>query len=107
MAVTISITNQPNQSFTISIPRTAGNLILEFFVNFNPVMKYWQMSITRPDTGQDLILNLPLVNRAPLGLLDAYEYLDIGNAYLTPLSADAPDYPGQNDWGKYFALVWV
>jgi hypothetical protein len=101
----INITNQPNQRFTSRIPLIGRNITFSLFAVFNTVGGFWQLDIS--DANGNLLLKaLPLVATYPVDLLSPYSYLNIGSLYVLPLSSNAPDYPGANDWGSNFTLLW-
>lgn len=105
--IIVPITNQPNQSFEIIIPQGSSNIILGFFVYWNSIAGYWEMNISDA-VGNSLITGLPLITgKAPVqNLLRQWAYLNIGEAYVVPISEDAPDWPGVDDWDVNFVLVW-
>lgn len=106
--IQIPVTNQPNQSFRVKIPLTSGNINLSFFIAWNLIAEYWQMSVSNADTGEEYLSNLPMITgQAPAqNLLRQFEYLAIGSAYIIPLSSATSDFPGDEDWGTNFILVW-
>lgn len=106
--ILVPVNNQPNQSFRITIPQDTTNITLELFIYWNRIAEYWQMTITNALTGIELINGLPmLTGRDPVqNLLGQWDYLNIGQAYVIPVVEDAADYPGVEDWGSDFILVW-
>lgn len=106
--IQIPLTNQPNQSFDITIPQGSSNITLTFFVFWNRIAGYWEMNITNTTTGVMLIASLPLITGLPpaQNLLRQWAYLNIGQAYIVPISDEAPNYPGETDWGINFVMVW-
>lgn len=104
----VTLTNQPNQFFSVKIPLATGNKELSFFVNWNAIAGYWQMSLTDGASGNSLLNNIPLVPGASpsQNILRQYTYLGIGSAFVIPTSTATTDYPGVNDWGTNFLLVW-
>lgn len=105
--ITIPISNDPNQTFSVIIPLGSVNLDLEFYVFWNPFADYWQMTVRRD--GVAVIDGLPLITGKGLAgnLLEQYEYLGIGSAYVVPLAAGLDrDFPGENDWGSNFIMLW-
>lgn len=108
----IPVTNNPNQTFNVSIPQGKNNINLQFFISWNAMALYWQASILNLDTNIQLIVNLPMLPIGPNGnWLGQYVYWGIGSAYIIAVSANAPDHPGINDWAVNgqsgnFILVW-
>ncbi len=107
--IQIPITNQPNQSFRVSMPQGEINLPLSFYVYWNRTASYWQMDIQSIATGDDLIVGLPLLSaeHPAQNILEQFEYLDIGEAYVVPVSANPPtSHPLENDWDSNYILLW-
>lgn len=106
--ILIPLTNDPNSSFRVVIPQAAANRLLDFFLLWNRVAEYWQLSIGNATTGQALISNIPLLHgEAPVqNLLRQHEYLGLGAAYVVPLKPGIVDSPTVDSWGKDFALFW-
>lgn len=102
----IPMTNQPNQTFSVNIPQGSQNVPLDFFMNWNQIFNYWQLTIIQN--------NIPLIELLPMlcgkgaagNLLHQYQYLGIGSFFILPASNNGPDSPGINDWGTNFILVW-
>lgn len=107
--ILLPLTNQPNQTFTVSINRSNGsNLPLSFYMYWNRIAGYWQLSITDLRINEEVLDSLPLVTGdIPYpDLLSQYKYLDLGSAYIVPIGAQTANSPGINDWGTNFALLW-
>jgi hypothetical protein len=106
--IQIPVTNQPNQSFDVVIPQGESNITLTFFIFWNRIARYWEMNVSNASTGVMLIAGLPMITgQVPAqNLLRQWAYLNIGEAYIVPISNDTPDYPGETDWGVNFALIW-
>ena len=106
--IQIPVTNQPNQSFQVSIPQGTSNLSLGFYIYWNRIAEYWQMTLTNIFTGVEIANGIPLITGADpaQNLLAQYGYLEIGEAYVVPLSDDAGDHPGEEGWGTNFILLW-
>lgn len=106
--IIVPLTNQPNQSLTVNIPRDTGNLPLQLFLYWNRIAGYWQLSVTDLRINTEVITNLPLITGdIPYpNLLAQFEYLDLGKAYIVALSNKTPNYPGETDWGTNFTLFW-
>jgi hypothetical protein len=106
--ILLPLTNQPNQSFQVTIPLDDSNVVLDFVLYWNSIANYWQMTIKDALTNLELLNGLPLLyGQDPLqNVLKQWEYLKIGAAYLIPLAKDAPDSPGISDWGVNYVMVW-
>jgi hypothetical protein len=107
--IQIPITNQPNQKFRVTVPVNGVNIPLNFQVSWNEMGDYWQMDIADALTDEDLIVGLPtIVGQDPAqNLLDKFEYMEIGEAYVVPIAKNLDrDWPGLTDWGTNFILLW-
>jgi hypothetical protein len=106
--ISIPVTDQPNQEFEVVIPlRSDRNIALSFYFSFNDVAQYWEMSVGDASSGQTLISCLPLVTSSPSqNIISQWAYLDIGKAYVVPLTDLATGVPGLNDWGVNYSLLW-
>ena len=109
MTVKIPLTNQPNQNFTCTIPLDDTNVTLQFYLFWNRIAEYWQMSITDVSTGTMLIDSLPMLYGGGYyeNILAQYEYLGIGSAFIYPLVSNPPNSPGVEDWDENFILLWA
>lgn len=106
--IQIPVTNQPSQSFQVVIPQNSSNIILNFFIYWNRIAEYWELNIANGSNGVELITGLPLITGKPpaVNLLHQWAYLNIGQAYVIPITDQTSDYPGVEDWGTSFILVW-
>lgn len=106
--ILIPINNEPNQSFTITVPQGDTNLPLAFYISWNAISGYWQMNIRNTQTDTELVSSLPLVggNAPTQNILKQFEYLGIGPAYVVPLSTATTDWPLLGDWGTNFVFAW-
>lgn len=106
--VIVPITNDPNQTFSVSIPFTDRNVELRFFVAWNEIAGYWFMNIANDRTGEILVEGIPMMSgKAPAdNLLEQYEYLKIGKVYILKSSSVVRDIPILGDWGVNFFLGW-
>jgi hypothetical protein len=85
-----------------------GNSItLNLALSYNTMMSYWEMTI-RDAQQNPLVFNLPLLtgDYPDANLLQQFEYLGIGSAYIINASGSADDYPGPNNLGTDFMLIW-
>lgn len=107
--IQIPLTNQPNQSFRLSITRGEINIPLSFLFYWNRIAEYWQMNIANGLTDSPILQGLPLLTgQDPAqNILRQYQHLNIGSAYVVPVAPSTRDYPGIEDWSKSFILVWT
>jgi hypothetical protein len=103
----VPLTSAPNQSFATTLQVDGAPLTLNLTIRWNEMAGYWVMSIS--DSADDLLLDgIPLITGwYPAGnLLAQYNYLHIGSAFIINVGNSNSDYPGQNDLGSAFILVW-
>lgn len=104
----IPLTTQPNQTFQIALNVNNATLRLTLNINYNEMANYWVMTVS--DSNGNLIVdNVPLVTGSwpAANILDAYQYLNIGSAYVINVSnSDINDYPNATDLGTDFVLLW-
>jgi len=107
--VTVPINNLPNQVFSMAFPNASNNVQLGFNLVWNRVASYWMMNIKNVDLNQSLISNLPLLstNKYAQDLLAAYQYLNIGSAFVVPNASATTENPGLNDWERNFVMYWA
>lgn len=102
--ILLPMTNQPNQNFSLTIPQDSDNIRLSFYLNWNDIADYWQMTIFNIETQAELINLMPLVNEFPLR---QYDYFDINQIFMIKTGSTPHDYPGVTDWGENFNLFWT
>ena len=68
---------------------------------------YWVMSIY-DSNGVLLLDSIPLITGwyPAANLLSQYGYLEIGSAYVINNGISSSDYPGKNDLGTNFSVLW-
>lgn len=102
----LPITSDPDQTFSCTIPIGNQNVTLNFRLRYNDQAGYWWLTIA--DKDNNVILDpLPLLSPAsPTGnLLEQYQYLGIGSAYLVNVGSSA-DSPTDSNLGTDFLLIW-
>lgn len=104
----IPLTNDPNQTLTVSITVGSRNINLGMGIRWNSIAGYWVLTVIDPNTGMALIDSIPLITgKYPAGnLLGQYAYMGIGAAYLVNALNSAMDYPDTTNLGSDFQLVW-
>ena len=99
----IPVTNDPDQSFTCSIPLNGKNVQLKFRIRYNSKAKYWWMTIS-DSKGTILIDSLPLLSGG--NLLEQYQYLGLGNADIINAGNKTLEDPDDKTLGIDFFLMW-
>lgn len=113
--VVVPLTAGTNQTMSCSLPVNGANVTLTFAFTWNAPGGYWAMSIT--DSNNNLLLDaVPVITGQypAANILQQYQYLGIGSAYLVPGSSTLPDNPDFNTLGASttstaptFSLVWT
>lgn len=107
-AQVIPLTTQPNQSFQVALNVNGATLRLALSITYNEMANYWIMQVV--DAGGNILVdNVPLITGSwpAANVLNAYQYLQIGSAYVINVSnANVNDYPNATDLGSDFILVW-
>jgi hypothetical protein len=102
----VPLTTNPNQTFQISLAINGGVTRLTLSIYYNEMANYWCMDITDVN-GNPLLASVPLITGVwpAANLLEQYQYLNIGSAYILSLG-DPNDYPNANSLGLTFLLLW-
>ncbi len=99
-----SLTNRPNQTFTLLISGDKKSISLFTSLSYNSMAKYWMLSFYDSSTNDPIIMNLPLLYGHDL--LEQYQYLNIGSVVLANSTGNikitAPDDQNLSD----FYLIW-
>lgn len=99
----IPITSQPNNTFSCKVPVDNLNITLTFTVSFNEVAGYWSISVS-DSNGRKYIHNLPLVPGQ--NILEQYEYMGIGSAYVVANEQTDEEWPNSTNLGSIWTLIW-
>jgi hypothetical protein len=107
MSQIIPLTNAPNQTLNVALNVNGSVLRLGLFITFSEMAQYWIMSIFYA-SGNLLLSSVPMITGSwpAANLLAQYGYLNIGSAYIINLGQVSNDYPGANDLGNNFILLW-
>lgn len=93
----------PNCTFASKIPVDDMNLILSFSITYNELAKYWVVDIADSD-GNMLIRGLPVIPAQ--NILEQFQYLKIGSAYILPRSTVSEQWPTADTLTSDWYLVW-
>jgi hypothetical protein len=104
---TIPLTSSPQQSFTVQLQVDGGPLTLQLTISWSEMAGYWVMSISDAN-GVLLVDSVPIITGVypAANLLAQQQYLQIGSAYILNLGNSQADYPGVNNLGSDFVLIW-
>lgn len=99
----IPVTSQPNNTFSCKVPVDGFNITLIFTISFNEVAGYWSISVN-DNNGREYIHNAPLVPGD--NILEQYEYMGIGSAYVVPSEQTNEEWPNDSNLGSTWQLIW-
>lgn len=107
MAQIIPISSAPNQSFSVQLQVDGNPLTLNLTIRYSAMAGYWVIDIADA-SGNPLLSSVPMLTGwyPAANMLAQYGYLKIGSAYLLNVGNTQNDYPGANDLGTNFVLVW-
>jgi len=100
----IPLTTNPNQTFISTLPIDNKNIELKFYIRYNTEAEYWTMSITDVSTQTLLIDSLPLLTG--FNLLEQYDYMGIGKAFIIKSGSPNTENPDDTNLGTDFLLGW-
>lgn len=92
----------PNHSFSCVIPLNNSNIELRFTMQYNEVAKFWFVDISKDS--KPLIAGMPLIPAQDL--LEQYQYMGIGHAYLIPRSELSQQFPDYETLSTEWYVVW-
>ena len=103
----VPLTSMPNQSLTTQLIVDGKSLTLNLVLSYSYMSGYWFMTVYSAQ-GTLLLDSLPMLTGVypAANILAQYVYLVIGSAYLLNVGNSATDYPGANDLGSNFVLLW-
>ena len=92
----------PNHSFSCVIPLNNGNIELRFTMQYNEVAGFWFVDINKDN--QTIISGYPLIPAQDL--LEQFQYMGIGHAYLIPRSELSRQFPDYETLSTEWYVVW-
>jgi hypothetical protein len=103
----VVLTSSPNQKFTIQLQVDGAALTLVLAFSWSEMAGYWIMAIF-DSTGRLLADSIPVITGSypAANLLAQQQYLKIGSAYILNNGNVNADYPGVNNLGSDFKLLW-
>ncbi len=78
-------------------------MTLVFRVTYNELAKYWLMDISTAEMGM-LVSALPVIPAQ--NILEQYQYLGIGSAYVLPRAKVVEQWPSADTISTDWYLVW-
>lgn len=104
----IPLTTDPNQTFTCALTINGQNKKLSFYISFNEIAGYWVMNITDTATNKALLSSIPLIpgDYPAENILEQYEYLNIGAAYVVRTGKTKSPFPDDSNLGTEWFLLW-
>ena len=103
----VPLTPTANQTFTIQLQVDGQPLTLNLSFKWSEMAGYWVMAIR--DANQNLLADsIPVITGSypAANLLAQQQYLKIGSAYILNNGVTDADYPGVNNLGSGFSLLW-
>jgi len=102
----IPLTNAPNQQFQQQLRVNGQQITLGLDIRFNSSAGFWVMDIS-DQFGSAFVSSVPLLTGAwpAANILEPYDYLQIGSAYVVNQNGASTDFPNDSDIGQ-FALIW-
>ena len=97
----ITLTNSPNQSYTVNLNVDGSPLTLNITISYNEMAQYWILAIYSANN-QLLIDSVPmLTGNYPAGnLLEQQKYLNIGSWYVVNVSNLSVDAGTETGYGE-------
>lgn len=103
----VPVTSSPNQTIFFTATINGENKTLELILKFMDGT-YWTMDIRNHATNETYLTAIPLVagNDPAQNLIEAYDYMRIGSAYIVPTDNLIADGPTADNLGTSWALLW-
>lgn len=103
----VPLTSMPNQSLSVQLTVDGLPLTLNLTLNYSYMSGHWAMTVYSAQ-GALLLDSVPMLTGVypAANMLAQHAYLAIGSAYLLNVGSSDADYPGANDLGSDFLLVW-
>lgn len=104
----IPLTNNPNQTFRVTVPLGDENKDVTVRLNFNEEANYWLMSLSDSVTEQSIFVNLPLLSSRYYycNMITQLDYMNIGSIYIIPIELSNNSAPDSFDLGTKYIMVW-
>lgn len=104
----IPLTNDPDQSFTITLPIDGKNITFDLRLRYNTEAKFWWLSITDSTTDVILLDSLPLLtgNFPAANILEPYKYMNIGSIVIVPNGSTALGDPNDENLATGYYMLW-
>ncbi len=103
----VPLTSAYNQTFTVELQVDGAPLTLNHAIRWSEMAGYWLLSVS-DSAGNLLVDSVPLITGwyPAANLLAQHQYLKIGSAYILNAGNSKVDYPGRNNLGSDFVLLW-
>ena len=107
MSQIIPLTSEPNQTMVVQLYVNGTTINIRLSFRYNEVANYWVMSVTDPETGDDIVTSIPLIcgDYPCADLMGRFSYKRIGSAYLLNMGSSM-DSPDSTNLGDDFQLIW-
>lgn len=107
MAQIIPLDTSPQQTLAVALNVDGNVLRLTLDISYSEMAGYWCMTVYNA-AGTMLLSSVPMVTGSwpAANILAQYAYLAIGSAFIINLGQVADDYPGVDELGSDFVLLW-
>lgn len=104
----IPLNSAPNQTFTCIIPVNGENIRFTFFLSYNSVAKYWQLTLTKTLTQEVMVSCLPILSSS-FDFRDIFNqlgYKNIGKCMIFNKNNDFESMPNDENLGTDYLMLW-
>jgi len=104
----ISLTPDPNQTFSCTLLVDGKNIPINFQLRWNAQANYWVMTLINSANGTYYVDSIPLIAgvQPTINILQPYSYLKIGSCYIVNISGINNDYPTSENLGIDYIMLW-
>lgn len=104
MVSEIALNNNPNQTYSLTVPGDHQNIAFILTQAWNAEAGYWTIGLY-DQTMRPIVLGIPLL--CGHDLLEQYQYLNIGSLYVVNIGDPTIETPDDTNIGQNFKLLWV
>ena len=105
----IPLTTEPNQQMQVELSIDGKQHSFLLTIRYNVVGAYWNMDIAKSDTGEQVLVGIPLLasEYPAANVLEQHSYLEIGAMYVVKINESIKqENPDVTNLGTDFVLVW-
>lgn len=104
----IPLNTAPNQTFTCVIPVNGKNIRFTFFLSYNPIAKYWQLTLSKTLTNEVIVANLPILS-STFRFYDIFAqlgYKNVGKCMIYNKDGELRSMPDDTNLGTAYEMLW-